>query len=56
MFLNDDERKRMTARLEELGAEQVRHLATVDGFPHHWRVGVVEWLRGKELDRARPTQ
>lgn len=42
------ERERMTARLEELGEHRVRTLAAVDGFPHHWRVGVLEWLAAKE--------
>ena len=46
--MDDAELARMKTRLEELGESQVRALATVDGFPHHWRVGVLEWLREQE--------
>ena len=42
----------MKARLEELGEAGARALATVDGFPHRWRVGVLEWLRAKEKARG----
>lgn len=48
MAMDDAEQARMKARLEELGEAGVRALATVDGFPHHWRTGVMEWLRAKE--------
>ncbi len=46
--MDDAELARMKARLEELGERQVRTLASTDGFPHHWRIGVQEWLRAKE--------
>ena len=48
MAMDDAEQARMKARLEELGEDGVRALAAVDGFPHTWRVGVLEWLRAKE--------
>ena len=44
----------MKARLEELGEAGVSALAAVDGFPHHWRVGVQEWLRAKEKAAEKP--
>ena len=42
------EHKRMIDRFEELGPAQVRAFAAVDGFPHHWRLGAMEWLRERE--------
>ena len=46
--MDDAEQGRMKARLEELGEAGVRALAAADGFPHTWRVGVLEWLREQE--------
>ena len=52
MAMDDAEQARMKARLEELGEAGVRALVSTDGFPHHWRVGVMEWLRAKEKARG----
>jgi len=50
----EQERARMLARLEELGPEQVRSMMAHDGFPSTWRLGVHEWLAGKDRKAAKP--
>lgn len=48
---SDDEVKarheQITKRLDELGANQVRTLATTGGFPTQWNPIILGWLKGK---------
>ena len=50
--MDDDELRRMTARLEALGPKQVADHAALDSFPHTWRAAVADWLHQQE--KARP--
>lgn len=49
--MDEEERKRMIARLEELGYGYVKSLAAQEGFPHTWLLGVHQWLGEQEQKR-----
>ena len=49
--MDDAEKARMTARLNELGMETVREHLKFDGFPYTWRLGIIDWLREQEQQK-----
>ena len=49
--MDEEERRRMTARLDELGYETVRSLMSMSRFPHTWELGVHQWLGEQERKR-----
>jgi len=45
-----DRHKRIEARLEELGIEQVRGMMSYGGLPTNWDPIIARWLKGDRLE------
>jgi hypothetical protein len=49
--MNDAEKAKVIARLEELTEPQVRLLLSKDGLPPTWNLTIIEWLGEKDAER-----
>jgi len=52
--MDDVEKARMTARLNELGPATVREHLKFDGFPYTWRLGIIGWLGEQDKAAEKP--